>query len=81
MTNEKFFPEQSAVFAKAIEGLKGKKVAVIGHVRPDGDCIGSIVAVTRLLNNMGIEAIGLNRDEVPENLKQFVGDTPLKLAS
>ena len=35
MTNEKFFPEQSALFANAIEGLKGKKVAVIGHVRPD----------------------------------------------
>ena len=80
MTDQKFFPEQSALFAEAINQLKGKKVAVIGHVRPDGDCIGSIVAVTRLLNNMGIEAVGLNRDEVPENLKAFVGDTPLMLA-
>ncbi|MGB0416520.1 MAG: DHH family phosphoesterase [Coraliomargarita sp.] len=80
MTDEKFFPEQSALFAEAINRLQGKKVAVIGHVRPDGDCIGSIVAVTRLLNSMGIEAVGLNRDEVPENLKPFVGDTPLMLA-
>ena len=80
MTNEKFFPEQSALFAESLNSLKGKKVAVIGHVRPDGDCIGSIVAVTRLLNNMGIDAVGLNRDEVPENLKPFVGDTPLMLA-
>jgi len=80
MTNEKFYPEESARFAQAIESLKGKKVAVIGHVRPDGDCIGSIVAVTRLLNSLGIDAVGLNRDEVPENLKNFVGDTPLLLA-
>ena len=81
MINEKFFPEQSPFFADAINRLKGQKVAVIGHVRPDGDCIGSIVAVTRLLNYMGIEAVGLNRDAVPENLKPFVGDTPLMLAA
>ena len=81
MTDEKFFPEQSPLFADAIHALKGKKVAVIGHVRPDGDCIGSIVAVTRLLNHLGIEAVGLNRDEVPENLKPFVGDTPLLRAA
>lgn len=77
MANELFFAEESARFAQAIESLRGKKVAVIGHVRPDGDCIGSIVAVTRLLNHLGIEAVGLNRDAVPENLKPFVGDTPL----
>lgn len=76
-TDQKFYPEQSAVFAQSIESLKGKKVAVLGHQRPDGDCIGSIVAVVRLLKSQGIEAVGLNRDEVPNTLESFVGDTPL----
>jgi phosphoesterase RecJ-like protein len=76
-TDPKFYPEQSAVFAQAVENLKGHKVAVLGHQRPDGDCIGSIVAVVRMLKSHGIEAVGLNRDEVPNTLVSFVGDTPL----
>ena len=81
MTKPEFFPEESSRFAAAIEQLKGKKVAVCGHLRPDGDCIGSIVAVVRVLKTLGIEAVGLNRDEVPATLKAFVGDTPFMLAS
>jgi phosphoesterase RecJ-like protein len=81
MTNFQFFPEISPQFAASVERLKGKKVAVCGHLRPDGDCIGSIVAVVRVLKSLGIEAVGINRDEVPANLKTFVGDTPLLLAA
>lgn len=77
----KYYPEESAAFASEVEALRGTKVAVLGHLRPDGDCIGSMVALTRLLNNMGIEAVGVNRDTVPENLKAFVGDTPLVQAA
>lgn len=74
---KKYFPIESARFAQAVESLKGKKVAVLGHQRPDGDCIGSTVAVVRVLQAMGIEAVGLNRDAVPGTLQAFVGDTPL----
>lgn len=77
----KYYPEASAAFAREVEALRGSKVAVLGHLRPDGDCIGSMVALTRLLNNMGIEAVGVNRDPTPENLKAFVGDTPLVQAA
>lgn len=80
MAETKFYPNESAQFAAAIETLKGQKVAVLGHQRPDGDCIGSIVAVVRILEQLGIEAVGLNRDTVPVNLKSFVGETPLLLA-
>ena len=79
--NKKYFSEQSSQFAKIVEAFKGQKIAVIGHMRPDGDCIGSIVAVTRLLNSIGIQAVGVNRDPVPQSLRVFVGDTPLLLAS
>lgn len=81
MTDVEFFPNESPLFAASVERLKGKKVAVCGHLRPDGDCIGSIVAVVRVLKSLGIDAVGLNRDAVPANLKAFVGDTPLMLAA
>jgi phosphoesterase RecJ-like protein len=75
-----YFPEASAAFSVELEKLRGQKVAVLGHLRPDGDCIGSTIALTRMFNSQGIEAIGVNRDPVPENLKNFVGDTPFILA-
>jgi phosphoesterase RecJ-like protein len=80
MTDNKFYPQESPRFAQAIEKLKGQKVAVLGHQRPDGDCIGSTVAVVRMLKSQGIEAIGLNRDTTPATLEAFVGDTPMALA-
>lgn len=77
MSAKRFYPEESERFGAALERLAGRKVAVIGHLRPDGDCIGSIVAVVRMLRGQGIEALGINRDPVPANLRAFVGDTPL----
>ena len=81
MTDKKFYPEDSARFAAEIEKLKGQRVAVLGHQRPDGDCIGSTVAVVRVLKSLGIEAIGLNRDATPATLEAFVGETPMVLAA
>ena len=81
MNDPKFYPEESARFAAAIEKLKGHKVAVLGHQRPDGDCIGSTVAVARVLKTLGIETIGLNNDATPNNLAAFVGDTPMARAA
>ena len=81
MTDKKFYPEESARFAVAIEKLKDQKVAVLGHQRPDGDCIGSTVALVRVLMSLGIEAIGLNRDATPSTLEAFIGETPMALAT
>ncbi len=80
MNRQQFYPAESASFAAAVAQLKGHKVAVLGHRRPDGDCIGSIVAVVRILQAQGIEAVGLNNDAVPGSLESFVCDTPLQLA-
>lgn len=71
-----FFPEETARFRALVESLRGKKVAVLGHMRPDGDCIGSQVALARLLTGLGIPAVCVNRHAVPRTLKAFVGDTP-----
>ena len=79
--NISYFPKESILFARSIERLKGKQVAVCSHLRPDGDCIGSTIATVRTMNQLGINALGLNQDEAPANLKAFVADTPLFLAA
>ena len=52
-------------------GLQGQKVAVLGHMRPDGDCIGSQVALCRILLAAGIDSICVNRDRVPPNMMSY----------
>ncbi len=64
----RFFPELAKRFAQVLPRLEGKRVVVIGHARPDGDCIGSQVAVARLLAAHGIEVVCANGDTVPRRL-------------
>ena len=42
--------------------------AVVGHVRPDGDCIGSQMALTLALKNEGKKVTCWNEDSVPKKL-------------
>ena len=46
--------------------LADKKVLVTSHRDPDGDCIGSTVAMAVALKTLGIHADALNFDEIPE---------------
>lgn len=71
-----YFENESERFLKLLAKLDGKRVAVIGHVRPDGDCIGAQLALCRILRSRGIDAVCVNHHHVPYNLKRFVGDTP-----
>lgn len=50
------------------EITKHKKVGVFSHVRPDGDCLGSQIALCLWLQKNGIEASAFNEDEAPDNL-------------
>lgn len=54
-----------------VRGLRGRKVAVLGHMRPDGDCIGSQTALCRILNGLGADARCVNRHRVPPNLVAY----------
>ena len=76
---EKFYPQHAEEFSALLEDLKSKKVAVISHLRPDGDCIGAQVAFCRLLHHLGIEAVAINPDPVPRILESFLGGTPILL--
>ncbi len=71
-----FFPGISEQFSAIVRDLKGQRVAVAGHLRPDGDCIGSQVALTRMLIACGIDAIAVNEHEAPRTCQTFLGDTP-----
>ena len=63
-------------FAVLLHELEGQRAVVIGHQRPDGDCIGSQVALCRVLRSQGIDAVCMNPDPVPRRIKFLVGDTP-----
>ncbi|MDB6113239.1 MAG: family phosphoesterase, partial [Lacunisphaera sp.] len=63
-------------FAVLLHELEGQRAVVIGHQRPDGDCIGSQVALCRVLLSQGIDAVCLNPDPVPRRIKFLIGDTP-----
>jgi phosphoesterase RecJ-like protein len=76
-----YFPNHSPQFRQLVDGLRGKPVAVLGHLRPDGDCIGSQVALTRMLVASGVSAIAVNQDSPPRLLADFVGDTSWQKAS
>lgn len=71
-----YFPQHKETFASILSTIKSKKVAVIGHLRPDGDCIGSQVALCRILRAQGIDAIAVNNHPAPRILQSFIKDTP-----
>lgn len=57
------------MFEKLIpELLSHKKIGVFSHVRPDGDCLGSQVALCLWLEKNGVESTAFNEDDVNKNL-------------
>jgi len=67
------------MFKEFIQRLKSHQtVGVYSHIRPDGDCIGSQVAVCRWLQANGIKAYAFNDDEVPLNLRWIADIFPVQ---
>ncbi len=71
---EKFFSTLLPSFAEVLRILSQSYVAVVGHARPDGDCIGSQVAFARVLRGLGAKVICVNTDVVPRRLQFLVDD-------
>jgi phosphoesterase RecJ-like protein len=65
--------ESLASLAEVVKNLKGP-VAVVGHVRPDGDCVGACVGMVELLKARGMDVFGMTPDPVPEYLRFLLGD-------
>ena len=73
MMGENFYPELSARFARLLAVLADRKIAIVGHARPDGDCIGAQVALALVLASRGHDVVCVNPDPVPRRLQFLVG--------
>ncbi len=57
------------IIDRILEGIgEHKTFCVVGHVRPDGDCIGSQLGLTLALKNLGRKVVCWNEDGVPSKL-------------
>lgn len=50
---KKFFPQLEGFFPELLAACRGKKIAVAGHMRPDGDCAASQFALADILSGAG----------------------------
>ncbi len=48
---------------------ESKTFCVVGHIRPDGDCVGSQLGLTLALRNEGKKAVCWNEDAIPQKYK------------
>ncbi len=57
---------------------EAERILVISHDRPDGDAIGSSVALGQLLSSVGKKVVVVNNDEVPESLQFLPGSEEIQ---
>ncbi|MHB8172024.1 MAG: DHH family phosphoesterase [Thermincolia bacterium] len=57
---------------------KYKDIAVVCHVNPDGDCIGSMLAMSFMLEAMGKKVTLVSNDVIPEVYKFLPGSQQIK---
>lgn len=63
------------VVEQIIEAIReARSVCVVGHVRPDGDCIGSQLGLAHALRDAGKEVTVWNDDPVPDKLRFLDGE-------
>ena len=72
----RYYPQFFEAFSALIKAASGKRVAVVGHARPDGDCIGSQVSLARALAPFAVDVVCVNADPVPRRLQFLLGGTP-----
>ena len=56
-------------------------IYITAHVSPDGDAIGSLLALTGALRQLGKEVIPVLEDEIPENLTFLPGSEEIRQGS
>ncbi len=59
--------QKRKLVGRIIEAIrKAKTICVVGHIRPDGDCVGSQLALTLALTAIGKDVVCWNEDKVPQ---------------
>jgi len=62
------------VIDRILEAVRrSRTVGVVGHIRPDGDCVGSQLALALALRNEGKSVVCWNEDAVPQKYKFLDG--------
>jgi phosphoesterase RecJ-like protein len=55
------------IIDRILEGLRdSRSICVVGHIRPDGDCVGSQLGLTLALHNEGKKVVCWNEDRLPQ---------------
>ena len=69
---KKFFPHLEKNFSELLEACRGRNIAVVGHMRPDGDCVGSQFALADILASAGAKkTVCLNQNGLPRLYENF----------
>jgi phosphoesterase RecJ-like protein len=68
-----FFPEFAESMRSLLELARTRPVLIVGHARPDGDCIGSQIGLARILRAAGAHVVCTNADPVPRRFDFMVG--------
>ncbi len=63
----KSFPQIAYRIASTLK--ESQSICIVSHVRPDGDCIGSQLAIALALSNNGKQIVCWNEDPVPSKYK------------
>jgi phosphoesterase RecJ-like protein len=59
--------QHPAILDRIISGIrKSRTFCVVGHIRPDGDCVGSQLGLTMALHNEGKKVVCWNEDPNPQ---------------
>ncbi|MDA8440865.1 MAG: bifunctional oligoribonuclease/PAP phosphatase NrnA [Peptococcaceae bacterium] len=69
--------QQQAVAALS----EAQNIIILSHVQPDGDCIGSMLALGLALQSMGKKVIMANNDPVPQYLSFLPSASQVQLAA
>lgn len=61
--------KSSRIIQRILDGIReSERICVVGHVRPDGDCIGAQLGLTIALRNQGKKVLCWNQDPMPKKL-------------
>src|SRR5438105_7725733 len=60
---------------RILEGIRDSETfCVVGHIRPDGDCVGSQLGLTLALEHQGKKVTCWNEDDIPQKYRFLDGD-------
>src|SRR5256714_14263783 len=58
------------IIDRILEGIRASRTfCVAGHIRPDGDCVGSQLGLTLALRNEGKKVVCWNEDTIPQKYR------------